>query len=363
MTDNFDALADLITGAVKKNDKPSQVSIYLDTGFPPLNAAISGNYYKGLPCGRIIEIFGPESSGKTAIATAAMIAAQKMGGIAAFCDHERSFQEDLGEKNGLSLRPGQWIYKKPDTYEDSLEIFAKAVTVIRESKLIPKEAPICWVFDSLASMIPASQLGKDFNKLNMNDSSALSRLTSNTMKSVALIAEKNNVCVIFLNQTREKIGVMFGDPTTTPGGKAVKFYASVRIQLGSSPINVGTGDDKIVVGSEVTAVCKKNKINRPFMRSKWRFLFKEDGSGYFDTIGSTLDFMVKKGIIEAGRGGRVVWDGKQVFKKDAIAAIRDAGGVEALAKILQDSKVELDEDAEARDAAREEAEEESAYKE
>lgn len=353
-------LAELLGTAIGKNDEASQVSIWLDTGFAPLNKAVSGRYDGGLPCGRIVEIFGPESSGKTAIATAVMISAQQAGGIAAFNDHERSFSERLGAANGLDLTPGRWIYKKPETYEQSLEIFASAVSVIRESKLIPPSAPIVWVFDSLASMIPGSTSGKDFSKLNMNDSSALARVTSNTMKNVALLTEKYNVCVIFLNQIREKIGVMFGDPTTTPGGKALKFYASVRIQLGASAISVGSGEDKMVVGSQVKAVCKKNKVNRPFLSANWSFLFKEDGSGYFDRVGSVLDFMVKQKIVDSGTQGRVMWGGKALHKKDAILAIEAAGGIEVLNKILTARDVELAEDEEVKATTLDEEREEAA---
>lgn len=347
MTD-FNALAALMKSAVGKNDEASQVTHFIDTGFPPLNVAISGRYDGGLPLGRVVEIFGPESSGKTAIATAAMADAQKKGGIAMFFDHERSFQEDLGVKNGLLVNPGQWLYKKPKSYEESMEMFEKATRAIRGSKIIKPDAPIVAVFDSLAQMIPASMLGKDFSALNMNDQTALSRLTSTTMKVVASIAEEYNVLVIFLNQVRMKVGVMFGDPMTTPGGNALKFAASVRIQLGASPIKTGKGDDTIVHGSEVTAVCKKNKINRPFLRAKWAFMFKPDGSGFFDKVGSTIEFMVKNEIIPGGkRKGYYVWEGEDYTKKDLVNHINSLGGISVLETALSKSAIvsELDEDA------------------
>lgn len=215
---DFDKIADILEskGGIGSNDDPSQVKDWVDYGFLPLNAASSGDYDKGAPQGRIIEIIGGSSAGKTFLATRLMADGQAAGGIACFNDHERSFSEKLGEKNGLSLRRGRWIYKKPDTYEESLEIFSKVVSIIRTSKLIPADAPIVYVFDSLAAMIPASQFGKDFSALNMNDTTALARLTSQTMKSVAVMAEKFNVTVIFLNQIREKPGVCLRGDAIVP---------------------------------------------------------------------------------------------------------------------------------------------------
>lgn len=357
---DFDKLGALIEATVGKNDTASQVTQFIDTGFPPLNAAISGRYDGGLPMGRIVEIFGPESSGKTAIATAAMADAQKKGGIAVFFDHERSFQESLGVANGLSIERGKWVYKKPKSYEAAVDAMMNLVATIRENKIIKKTDPIVVVFDSLASMIPESMLGKDTAKLNMNDSSALARVTSNTMKIIAAIAEEHNVLVIFLNQIREKIGVMFGDPTTTPGGKAPKFYASVRIQLGASPIKTGSGDDTVIHGSEVTAVCRKNKINRPFLRSKWKFMFKNDGSGYFDKIGSTLDFMIKNDMIPASGRGYYVWEGNRLSRKDLAEYIEKNGGIAVLETALLKSATVTEEDEDAKAAGDEDARREAA---
>lgn len=213
---DFDKLANALEKSIGANDAPAQVKYWLDTGLPELNAAASGRYDGGFPVGRIVEISGDASSGKTVIATRLMTEAQASGGIAAFHDHERTFSEKLAERNGLSLERGRWLYKKPDTFEDSFEMFAKAVSIIRESKLIPEDAPICYVFDSFAAMIPASQFGKDFNKLNMNDTTALARVASQVMKQVAVIAEKYNVLVIILNQVREKPGVCLRGDAVVP---------------------------------------------------------------------------------------------------------------------------------------------------
>ena len=132
----FDDLATKLKAAGLANDEASKVTQYLDTGFPPLNMAVSNSWTGGLPVKRIVEIFGPESSGKTAVMTNAFASAQRMGGIAGMCDHERSFEEAQGVNLGMSISPGQWIYKKPATYEASLELFLKLVQMIRAGKFI-----------------------------------------------------------------------------------------------------------------------------------------------------------------------------------------------------------------------------------
>lgn len=343
MSFDFTKLAERLSKAIGDNDESAAVTQWLDCGFSPLNFAMSHRYDGGFPCGRIIEVFGPSSAGKTALATQGMISAQKKGGVACFHDHERAFYLHLAKKLGLDDSPGRWIYKKPRTFEDSLDLFVKTVREIRDAGL-PLNAPICYAFDSLASMIPKSQLDKEMSKQGMHDQTALARATSVTFKVVASIAEEFNVCVIFLNQIRQKPGVMFGDPTTTPGGNAPEFYASVRIQLGASRLSVGEGEAKRVIGQEVSARVVKNKTSRPFLKAKWHFLYKEDGSGYFDNIGSTLDFMVEKGIL-AKEKKSIVWsDGNTYSRSKLVKMLSDGEGVEALQKILTDSGVEPEED-------------------
>lgn len=348
MKDDFDKLADILESAIGKSDNPAQVNLWLDTGLPELNAAASGMYEGGFPIGRIVEISGEASSGKTAISTRLMTEAQKAGGIAAFHDHERTFSEKIAEKNGLSLRRGKWIYKKPETFEDSFEMFAKAVRVIRGSKLIPDEAPICYVFDSFAAMIPASQSGKDFNKLNMNDTTALARVASQVMKQVAVIAEDTNTLVVILNQMREKPGVMFGNPSDTAGGKALKFYSSIRIALSSSKIK--KGDE--IIGNHIKALFTKNKVTRPFARAEYDFLFREDGTGDIDNIGSTLDFMARKGLIEKS-GAYCLWEGKKLYMHALKKQIEKEGGMPLLEGILRKTEVSVDIDKDAEKAVAE----------
>lgn len=342
MASSPDQIAAALAGAIGENDEESTVSHFLDTGFPPLNFALTSNWDRGLPVGRIIEIAGPPSSGKTAIATRAMAAAQVQGGIAAFCDHERSFSLRLAPQLGLDVSKHRFIFKKPRTFEESVSTFHIAVETIRKKKLIPDDAPICWVFDSLAAMVPQSVLfdskGKerDAQDRNMNDNTALARATSAHFPAIAVIAEEYNVCVIFLNQLRTKIGVMFGDPRKTTGGDSAAYYFSQRIWLGASQIKKGTD----VIGTEVTGKLVKNKVARPFLDAKWRFMFQKDGTGRFDAERSLIDFLSTNKILPDGtKKGSVMWEGKNRGKDELADLIRSEGvlGFQKLKSLLPPS--------------------------
>lgn len=335
-----DIMAGLL-GTIGKNDEESTVTDFLDTGFPPLNHASSHDWSSGIPVGRMIEIAGPPSSGKTAIATAAMAAAQKQGGVAGFMDHERSFSLTLAPRLGLDTTPGRFIFKKPRTFEQSLQLCVVAATTIREKKLIAKDAPICWVFDSLAAMVPQSALyemkngkvvgEKSLEDRNMNDNSALARATSNSFPAFSQHCEELGIAAIFLNQMRMKIGVMFGDPRKTTGGNAPEFYFSQRIWLSASQLKKGPE----VIGMEVTGKFVKNKIARPFETATWRFMFQPDGTGRFDRERSTIDFLEGIGALTKGtKAGTVVWDGKMLAKETLSRQI-EAEGDAGFAKLIK----------------------------
>lgn len=320
-------LAKDLIDVIGKNDDEATVKHWLDSGFPPLNHASSSSWDDCFPVGRLIEIAGPPSSGKTAIATQAMIAAQRAGGYAGFMDHERSFSFKLAERIGLNTKAG-FVYKKPETFEKSVAVFHLAVKTIREKKIVAKDAPLCWVFDSLASMVPQSVLydskGKprDADDRNMNDNTALARATSAHFPAIAMIAEQYDVCVIFLNQMRTKIGVMFGDSRKTTGGDSPEFYFSQRLWLSAAQIKTSDG----VIGMEVTGNFKKNKVNRPFLSAKWRFMFQPDGTGRFDRERSLVEFLEAEGVLQKGtKGGTVVWDGKQLPKETLARQIEKEG--------------------------------------
>lgn len=325
-----------LAAIIGANDEATEVKSWLDSGFAPLNFASSSKYDGSFPVGRMIEIAGPSSSGKTAIATQAMIAAQKAGGMCGFNDHERSFSETLGVRLGLNNKPGYFVFKKPRTFEQSLQICVHAATAVREKKLIPKEAPICWVFDSLASMVPQSALldaktGEDrgFESRNMNDNTALPRATGAHFPAFAQHMEELDVCAIFLNQMRSKIGVLHGDPRKTTGGNAAEHYFSQRLWLSASQIKKGTD----IIGSEVTGTFKKNKVARPFRQATWRFMFREDGSGFFDVERSLVDFLIKQKALDMS-GNYVVWDGNKYFPEVFARKVEKEGLMPALKALL-----------------------------
>jgi protein RecA len=302
------------------------IKTWLSTGFPPLDEAISNRLIGGgMPVGRIVEIFGPSSCGKTAIATRVMAEAQSAGGFAMFMDHERSFDPVLAQQLGLDTSRGKFFHEVPKTFEESITLALKTCKAARDAKVIEPNAPIVVVFDSLAAMVPKSKMAKEIDEQGMNDSLALAKATSSVFPALAIFAEELNILVLVLNQMRLKPGVVYGPPETTPGGEAPRYYASVRIQLGAKRIVEGTGDEKNMVGQEITAKCIKNKVSRPFQSAKWEFRFREDGTGYFDVTGSTVAYLIDRGIL-ASSGARVTWtDGKSYFRKQLIAKIDDEG--------------------------------------
>ncbi len=329
-------IAKALSSIIGDNDEESTVRHWLDTGFPPLNYASSASSDNGFPVGRMIEIAGPPSSGKTAIATLAMGAAQKAGGIAGFMDHERSFSMTLAPKLGMDVTPGRFIFRKPRTFEESLQLCVLAAKTIREKKLIKPDAPIAWVFDSLASMVPQSALldnktGKDrsFEDRNMNDNTALARATAAHFPAFAQHCEELGICAIFLNQMRVKMGVLHGDPRKTTGGQAPEFYFSQRLWLGASQIKKGTE----IIGQEVTGSFKKNKVARPFMTAKWRFMFQPDGTGKFDRERSMVDFLAEQGILEKA-GNYVVWEGTKLYPEALARKIEKENGMDKLRAMI-----------------------------
>ncbi|OCP22007.1 MULTISPECIES: hypothetical protein [unclassified Ensifer] len=333
-------IAKSLAGAIGANDEEVTVSQFLPSGFPPLDHASNSSWDLGaFPVGRMIEIAGPPSSGKTALATAGMAGAQKMGGIAGFMDHERSFSLRLAPRLGLDTTPGRFIFKTPKTFEESLQICVVAANHVRKNKLIAKDAPICWVFDSLAAMVPQSayyemKAGKvvgvkSLEDRNMNDNTALARATSNAFPAFAQHCEDLGICAIFLNQMRTDLNVKFGDPRKTTGGNAPEFYFSQRLWLSASQIKKGTD----IIGMEVTGKYKKNKIARPFQEASWRFEFQEDGTGKFNRFRSLIEFLEGLDLIKKGKQtGTVEWDGK-TYPKATLSNTLEAEGDKGFAKL------------------------------
>jgi len=330
------ALAAALLGEIGANASASSVTQFIDTGSPELNDCISGRPDGGLPFGRLVEMFGPSSAGKTALAAQWLIEAQRMGGVSGFTDWERSFSQDLAVTMGLNTDMPFWLYNKARTWEEGNIKAAKAVRLIRASKAIPDDAPILWVFDSIASAIPNSSIDKNMDELNMNDTTALARVTSTTLKVMAQIAEENNATFLYLNQIRTKPGVSFGDPTTTPGGSAMEFFATIRIALSREKLFApgDKKDEKVFVGQNIKAKVVKSKLTQPFRVAEQRMEFDENGNLKFNMAFSTIAMLVHKGKLTK-EGNYILWplDGKKYNHKPLAQHINENGLQKELAKL------------------------------
>lgn len=329
MEPKLSALAADLDKLIGDNEEVQTVTNWLDTGDPELNFVISGRYDGGIPYGRIVEMYGPPSSGKTAEATDLMIRAQEAGGIAMFFDWERSFDIGLAKNLGLKTDRPFWIYKKPKTWEEGNVSACRAVELIRESGVIPPEAPIICVFDSVASAVPQSvyydKNGKkrELDTFNMSDNTALARASSSSLKIIAQVAEEYNATFLYLNQQRTKIGVMFGDPTTTPGGSAFEYFASVRIALGRTKLMETVNGKKQFVGQDVATKVVKTKLTKPFQETTMRMWFDENGVAFFDRHFNLVEFLKGKGILKQA-GAYIEWtDGKKYHMKSLCDKLKD----------------------------------------
>lgn len=246
----------------------------IPTGIISLDKALGVG---GLPRGRVIEIFGPESSGKTTLTLSIIAQAQQEGGVAAFIDAEHAFDPTYGKMIGVNLE--DLLISQPDTGEQALEIV---------ESLVRSNAVDLVVIDSVAALVPRAEIE---GQMGESQIALQARLMSQALRKLTAAISKSKTTVVFINQIREKIGVMFGSPETTPGGRALKFYSSIRIDL-RRMATLSSADG--AVGIKVKSKVVKNKVAPPFKEAIFEIMYNEGVS----LTGSLIDAAIENGIIK-----------------------------------------------------------------
>ena len=290
-----DALAAIKTkfgddAIMKLGEKPKVDVNAISTGSIGLDFALGVG---GLPRGRIIEVFGPESSGKTTLALHVIAEAQKKGGICAFIDAEHAMDPEYAKRLGVKI--DELLISQPDTGEQALEIVE---SLVRSGKLD------VIVIDSVAALTPKDEIEGDMGQSHVGKQA---RLMSQALRKLTAIVARSKTIVIFINQIRMQIGVMFGNPETTPGGKALKFYTSVRLDI-RRIAQIKKGDE--VMGGRVRVKVVKNKVAAPFKQTEFDLMYNEGISreGELIALGEKLGLMKKSGSsyeydgVKLGRG-------------------------------------------------------------
>ena len=282
----------------------------------------------GFPRGRIIEIYGPESSGKTTVALHAIAEAQKMGGVAAFIDAEHALDPIYAKKLGVNLE--DLYVSQPDTGEQALDI---------TDALVRSSAVDIIVVDSVAALTPKAEIEGDMGDTHVG---LQARLMSQALRKLTAIVNKSKTCVIFINQLREKVGVMFGNPETTPGGKALKFYASMRLDIRKMDT---LKDADGAMGNRTKAKIVKNKLAPPFRQAEFDIVFGEGISqeGCIMDMGVQYDIIGKSGAFYSYNGVKIAQGREKLrlflrdnpdIKEEIAQKIRDV----ATGKIVEESE-------------------------
>jgi len=305
-TDNIKDTLNAIRGKfgddaiMKLGEKPHVNVDAISTGSIGLDAALGVG---GMPRGRIIEVFGPESSGKTTLTLHVIAEAQKKGGICAFIDAEHAMDPEYAAR--LGVKTDELLISQPDTGEQALEIVD---SLVRSGKLD------VIVIDSVAALTPKDEIEGDMGAYHVGKQA---RLMSQALRKLTAIVAKSKTIVIFINQIRMQIGVMFGNPETTPGGKALKFYTSVRLDI-RRIAQIKKGDE--VMGGRVRVKVVKNKVAAPFRQTEFDLMYNEGISkeGEIIALGEKMELLTKSGNsykygeLTLGRG----YDATRQFLKD-----------------------------------------------
>jgi len=281
-------------------EKPKVNVNVIPTGSIGLDSALGVG---GLPRGRIIEIFGPESSGKTTLALHGVAEAQKMGGICAYIDAEHAMDPEYAKKIGVKIN--ELLISQPDTGEQALDIVE---SLVRSGKMD------VIVIDSVAALTPKDEIEGDMGAYHVGKQA---RLMSQALRKLTSIVAKSKTVVIFINQIRMQIGVMFGNPETTPGGKALKFYTSVRLDI-RRIAQIKKGDE--IMGGRVRVKVVKNKVAAPFKQTEFDLMYNEGISkeGEVLALGEKMEIIKKSGSSYEYNGEKIGrgYDSARTFLKE-----------------------------------------------
>lgn len=283
-------------GAIMKMDDSANLDIdTISTGSLGLDIALGVG---GLPAGRIVEIYGPESSGKTTLTLSVIAEAQKLGKTCAFIDAEHALDPTYAEKLGVNIN--DLLVSQPDTGEQALEI---------TDMLVRSNAVDVLIVDSVAALVPKAEIEGEMGDSHVG---LAARLMSQALRKLTGNVKNANTLVIFINQIRMKIGVMFGNPETTTGGNALKFYSSVRLDIRRTGA-VKQGDE--VIGNETRVKVVKNKVAPPFRQSEFQIMY---GAGIYK-LGELIDLGVKQGLVDKS-GAWYAYQGNKIGQGKANAA-------------------------------------------